>query len=88
MGEGYAAMQRGGRAACSGRWGQSDVKILLSLTSIFVDSQQIFWKVRKKWIFHQIIFSSISFHFKVSVWLFNQAVCKIGLTFEVKKISE
>ncbi len=24
MGEGYAAVQRGGRAACSGGWGQSD----------------------------------------------------------------
>ncbi len=104
MGEGYAAIQRGGTAACSGGWGQSDdlallppkgkhyvskyvmaseplrytwyfkqvmaslpyikiyffqntysieMKESLTLTKIFLDSQQIFRKVCKKLDFHQ-----------------------------------
>jgi hypothetical protein len=39
MGEGYAAIQRSGRSACSGGWGQSD-----DYSAGFVTTQSIAFK--------------------------------------------
>ncbi len=48
--------------------------MFLSFTSIFLDSQQNFRKVQyaKNWIFHKKLYFAYE-------WLFNHAVCKIGL---------
>ncbi len=50
----------------------------MSLTEIFLDSLQLFRKVCKKLDFSPKQYFAV-FLFKVSAWLFNHAVCKIGL---------
>ncbi len=51
--------------------------MLLSISSIFIDSNKILGKCAKYGIFHQNGFAVLLF--KVCAWLFNHAAGKIGL---------
>jgi hypothetical protein len=55
--------------------------MFLNLTWIFLDSQQNFRKVCKNLDFAELLF-------KVSAWLSNHAVCKIGLTNKFEDLYE
>ncbi len=79
MGEGEGCLKGGG--GC----GQSDIKKFLSLTLIFLNSQQTFRKLCKKLNFSPKSYFAV-FLFKVSAWLFNSAMCKIGLKNSSHKI--
>jgi hypothetical protein len=52
--------------------------MVLSLTSIVLDSQQNFRKDMQKLDFSPKFYFEVLL-FKFSAWLFNYAVCKIGL---------
>ncbi len=136
MGEGYAAIQKGGRAACSGVWGQFWWLIVLALLAPKRKHSNMWWllnhtgthaisnrswqvcytliftvlktlialklkslwvwpkfsliynkflgRYAKNWIFHQNNILQYFFSKLVHGYIFNHAVCKIGLSFHAE----